>query len=85
GAFFIVALLTNLGGADVKITAAIAFALGTVPTLIALLIGLSFSLIFEAIISVRKKENVLKRHYPLVPYISFGCMVVMILKGVNLL
>ncbi|MFI3228467.1 MAG: hypothetical protein R3Y09_13845, partial [Clostridia bacterium] len=85
GAFFIVAMLTNLGGADVKITATTAFVMGTIPTLFALLIGLSASIITEAIISLKRKENIMTRHYPLVPYISFGCMVVMILKGVNLL
>ncbi|MFI3327385.1 MAG: A24 family peptidase, partial [Clostridia bacterium] len=85
GAFFIVALLTNLGGADVKITAATAFVMGTIPTLFALLIGLSMSIIMEAVVSLKRKENIMTRHYPLVPYISFGCMVVMILKGVNLL
>ncbi|MFI3327489.1 MAG: A24 family peptidase [Clostridia bacterium] len=84
GTLFIVALISNLGGADVKITAATGFALGTVPTLVALLIGLSASIIMEAIIAIRKNKNLLKRHYPLVPYISLGCLVVIVLKGIIL-
>ncbi|MFI3327447.1 MAG: A24 family peptidase [Clostridia bacterium] len=84
GTLFIVALISNLGGADVKITAATAFALGTVPILIALLIGLSVSIIIEGIVSIKQKKNILTRNYPLVPYISLGCVITAILKGIIL-
>ncbi len=83
-AFFLVAMLTNLGGADVKIAGACGFVLGTLPSLIALLIGLSLSIVVEIAITLLGKQS-LKRHYPLVPYITIGCMVVTILKGLNIL
>ena len=82
--FFVVAMLTNLGGADVKIAGACGFVLGTVPSLIALLIGLTLSLIIEYSITLIKKKP-MKRHYPLVPYITIGCIAVTIMKGLNLL
>lgn len=82
--FFAVAILTNLGGADVKIAGACGFVLGTAPSLIALLIGLSLSLVIELAITLIKKKP-MKRHYPLVPYITIGCIAVTIMKGLNLL
>lgn len=82
GVFLLVAMFTHLGGADVKITAATAFVLGTLPTLIALMIGLSLSILVESGISIKQKQNILTRHYPLVPYISIGCVLVVIMKGV---
>ncbi|WP_249030155.1 A24 family peptidase [Tannockella kyphosi] len=82
--FFLVAMLTNLGGADVKIAGACGFVLGALPSLIALLIGLSLSVIVEIAVTLIKREPI-KRHYPLVPYITIGCIAVTIMKGINLL
>lgn len=82
--FFLVAMLTSLGGADVKIAGCCGFVLGTLPCLIALLIGLSISLILETITTIIKKDGI-KRVYPLVPYIASGCIVVTILKGIQII
>ncbi len=82
--FFLVAMLTNLGGADVKIAGCCGFVLGTLPCLIALLIGLSISLILETITTIIKKDGI-KRVYPLVPYIASGCTVVTILEGTKII
>ncbi len=78
--FFIVAMLTNLGGADVKIAGACGFVMGTIPCLFALVIGLFISVIVEQIITAIK-NNGIKHKYPLVPYMAIGCIIITILKG----
>ncbi len=82
--FFLVAMLTNLGGADVKIAGACGFVLGTLPSLVAMLIGLILSVIIQTAILIFKKHGT-KQQFPLVPYLTFGCIVVTILKGLNIL
>lgn len=83
-AFSLVHLITNLGGADVKIAGGCAFILGTKDGLSALLIGLLLSIIIETLINLIKKTS-FKRHYPLVPYISTGCIAILVMKGLNIL
>ncbi len=76
----------KLGGADVKLVAACGFVLGTIPTLFALLIGLSVSLIIESIVTLIKK-NGFNHSYPLLPYIAGGCLamtIILTLKGFNI-
>lgn len=84
--FFLVAMLTNLGGADVKIACACGFVLGVIPALFAFLIGLSVGVVIELIISLVKTKTIdIKRKFPLVPYITIGCFAVAIMKGFNIL
>jgi leader peptidase (prepilin peptidase)/N-methyltransferase len=64
----------SVGGADIKIMAATGLFLGCVRGLTALCIGLILAVICTFIIRKLTKTN-LKEAFPLVPYLSVGCVI----------
>lgn len=62
------------GGADIKLSTSLAFLLGCTRGLLALILGLGTAVIFMMIYrKLRGTEN--KKAFPLVPFLSFGAMV----------
>lgn len=74
GVLLICAMVSGnrLGGADVKLSAACAFLLGFSKSIAGLVIGLFVSVIVNLIIQKQKKLK--NQPFPLVPYLSFGFM-----------
>ena len=63
----------DVGGADMKLSAALGFLLGAEKGLFAVITGLTVSVIFMLIIrKIRKESN--KEPFTLVPFLSFGAM-----------
>ena len=81
GIMFVCALLSKnrLGGADVKITTASVFVLGTWNGIAGLVIGLILSVIITPIINRKKKLK--EMSLPLVPYLSIGFMTMYLIQG----
>lgn len=71
---FVCAILSKnkLGGADVKICGACAFALGFQRSIAGLIIGLFLSVVCNLILNRKSKTK--DKAFPLVPYLSFGFM-----------
>ncbi|MFI3327070.1 MAG: A24 family peptidase [Clostridia bacterium] len=84
--FFVIAMFTELGGADVKIASASAFVLGMPYALIGLTIGLALSLIKDIIvfIFIYKFKNKPKKLYPLIPFLGIGMFIAIILERIIL-
>ena len=62
-----------VGGADIKLSAALGFLLGAEKGLFAVITGLTVSVIFMLIVrKIRKESN--KEPFALVPFLSFGAM-----------
>jgi len=92
--FLITAVLCKgrLGGGDIKFMAAAGFALGFEVSVVAVIIGLSASLLYCAgvylyrlIFCIGKRER--NMAFPLAPFLSTGCMTAFILQtgGFNIL
>ncbi len=62
----------RLGGADVKLSAACIFLLGLQKGFVSLIIGLLLAVVCNLLHNRKNKEN---KAFPLVPYLSFGFMV----------
>ncbi len=64
-----------LGGADIKVSTAIAFLLGVDKGIIAFLIGLTFAIVYKV---VEQKVSRIKKidSFPLIPFLSVGSMIV---------
>ena len=68
----------SIGGADIKLMAASAFLLGFEKGLLALIIGLVLAIISIFIFrKIKRKET--NSEFPLVPYLSIGCLIVYLL------
>ena len=61
---------SSIGGADIKLSAACAFMLGTVQGMIGLMIGLILAVIINSIKNRKKKH----KGFPLIPYLAVGFM-----------
>ena len=61
---------SSIGGADIKLSAACAFMLGTVQGMTGLMIGLILSVIINSIKNRKKKHE----GFPLIPYLAVGFM-----------
>ena len=72
---FIVAYGGNIGGGDVKLSALCGFILGPMNGLIALIVGMFIGVIVRLIINVITKKS---NPFALVPYVSIGCIVVLL-------
>ena len=59
---------SSIGGADIKLSAACAFMLGTVQGMIGLMIGLVLAVIINSIKNRKKKHE----GFPLIPYLAVG-------------
>lgn len=83
---FIAAVITEgkIGGADIKLMAAIGLLLGLDGGISALFSGLMLSIIVNLTFLLFKKIN-LKSSFPLVPYLSIGCFFIYILKMIGVL
>lgn len=79
--FFLVAMITSLGGADCKIVFGVTINMIIPYSLFALLIGLSVSIVFQVIIKLVKKDDYSVK-FPLVPYLTTGFIALTILKEV---
>ena len=66
------------GGADIKISAAGAFLLGIWKGFLAVMIGLTLSIIVTLIFRILKKQSIYSG-IPLVPYLSFGILLMFII------
>ena len=62
--------LGSIGGADIKLSAACAFMLGTVQGMTGLMIGLILAVIINSIKNRKKKHE----GFPLIPYLAVGFM-----------
>lgn len=84
GLMFIFAVISNnrLGGADVKITAACAFALGVYRSVSGLVVGLLLAVIFNIYLSRKTKTK--GQPFPLVPYLSVGFMAAYLIGGITI-
>ncbi len=71
---FVCAMVSGnrFGGADVKLSAACAFLLGFQKSILGLIIGLFLAVICNFIIE--RKSKIKEKPFPLVPYLSFGFM-----------
>lgn len=75
---FIVPIFFNeesIGGGDIKIVASIGFYLGLVKGIVAIVIGLSLSILISIIILKRYKNNSI----PLAPYLATGSIIALLL------
>ena len=72
GIMLITAAVTksSIGGADIKLSAACAFMLGTVQGMTGLMIGLILAVIINSIKNRKKKH----KGFPLIPYLAVGFM-----------
>lgn len=61
---------SSIGGADIKLSAACAFMIGTVQGMIGLMIGLILAVIINSIKNRKKKHE----GFPLIPYLAVGFM-----------
>lgn len=61
---------SKLGGADIKLSAACVFLLGTVQGLIGLVIGLTLAVVINSVKNRKKKQ----KGFPLIPYLAVGFM-----------
>lgn len=61
---------SSIGGADIKLSAACAFMLGTVQGMTGLMIGLILAVIINSIKNRKKKHE----GFPLIPYLAVGFM-----------
>jgi leader peptidase (prepilin peptidase)/N-methyltransferase len=68
----------SVGGSDMKISAALGFLLGAEKGLFAVIVGLAISVIFIPIVRKIKKESN-KEPFALVPFLSFGAMLAVML------
>lgn len=66
------------GGADLKISTALAFLLGSERGIFALIVGLFFAVIFMTIYNKANDKNK-KESFPLVPFLSIGAMLAFII------
>lgn len=84
--FFVIAMFTKLGGADVKIAGASAFVLGMPYALIGLTIGLALSLIKDILvfIFILKFRKIPNKLYPLIPFLGVGMVIAVILERIIL-
>lgn len=76
---FIAALVTNIGGGDVKFAAMCGFVLQGTNGLLSILLGLILALVLVPIIH-KLQHKPTNTPFALVPYLSAGC-VIMALKG----
>lgn len=68
----------KLGGGDVKLSGMIGFCMGGLHGLFAVIIGLILGIIIQSVITKFKKQS---SPFALVPYLSAGCLIFIILNG----
>lgn len=77
---FLTALISNLGGGDVKFSTLCAFVMGDSKILWALLLGLSACIPAVALYCLLQHKPIKGTSFPLVPFLSAGCLTMMFLK-----
>lgn len=76
--YLLVGLLSDLGGGDIKYAAVCGFVLKGTSILPATLIGLSAALIIMPVILKIKHKSIKGTGFALVPFISLGCIILLI-------